>query len=94
MKPHYVHLYFDFDGIHSKEEYDDVVVKWLLESVSDVFGNYSVGGYTNNEEMAALGFKFMSNAKKHLSIHVVYYITMIDVEELVSNMKYTDKFIN
>ena len=88
MKPDFVHLYFDFDSIHSKAEYDDVV-KWL-DGLCEVFGDYSIGGYTNNEEMQSVGFKLIPDAHKYLSIHVVYYNSMIKSDELVSIMRYTD----
>ena len=52
IKPEYVHLYFDFDQIQTSEECDEVY-DWL-EKLKSVFGKYSIGGYSDNEEFAEL----------------------------------------
>lgn len=53
----YVHLYFDFDSIKTTEELDDVI-NWL-NSLKEVFGEYSFGGYTDNESIANnYGFRY------------------------------------
>ena len=51
----YVHLYFDFDTIKSNDEFDDVCC-WL-DRLVEVFGEYSMGGYCDNDDMAAMGFR-------------------------------------
>lgn len=48
--PKYVHLYFDFDEIQDAEEYLEVIE--FLERVKLVFGEYSIGGYTNDAMFA------------------------------------------
>ena len=45
----FVHLYFDFDSIKNEEEFESVM-KWL-DKLKEVFGNYSYGGYCNNDSM-------------------------------------------
>ena len=59
--PEYVHLYFDFDKMKTADEdkdkievseqeqmqrFDDVIC-WL-DSLKPIFGEYSIGGYTDN----------------------------------------------
>ena len=75
-KPEYVHLYFDFDSIETMEQWNDVH-EWL-DSLVPVFGRYSVGGYTNNNEIGfEKMFKYIPNAHHTLSLHAVYYETKI-----------------
>lgn len=78
-KPLYVHLFFDVDDIKSPAEYEEFV-KWL-DSLKPVFQDYCIGGYCNNEEMAAYGFKLIANAKKYLSFHVSFYQTALDADD-------------
>ena len=66
-KPQYVHLYFDFDSIKTKEEYLNVI-EWL-DSLTDVFGKYTIGGYTNDKSLFDQ-FKYIPLANHTLSIHV------------------------
>lgn len=51
----YVHLYFDFDEIQSTNELEEVLV--LLSDLTDTFGDFTYGGYTNNEKVAEYGFR-------------------------------------
>ena len=85
----YVHLYFDFDTIKSNDEFDDVCC-WL-DRLVEVFGEYSMGGYCDNDDMAAMGFRKYENGGHWLSMHVVFYQTCISSEDLVHIMKHTQK---
>ena len=79
-QPLYVHPFFDFDDIGSTTEYEELI-RWL-DSLKPVFGEYSIGGYCNNEEMAAKGYKLIATATKYASLHVAFYQTAIDADEL------------
>lgn len=85
----YVHLYFDFDTIKSNDEFDDVCC-WLGRLV-EVFGEYSMGGYCDNDDMAEVGFRKYEDGGHWLSMHVVFYQTCISSEDLVHIMKHTQK---
>ena len=67
----YVHLYFDFDDIKNSNEYNKVMA-WL-EGLKDVFGEFSIGGYTNDRDMKGLGYRFIEDSEKFISIHVVLH---------------------
>lgn len=84
-----VHLYFDFDSVKTKDEFLSVV-DWL-NSLSSVFGEYSMGGYCNNDEMEEFGFRRFDEGDHYLSMHVVFYETAIKTEDLQTIMKHTDK---
>ncbi len=79
-QPLYVHPFFDFDDIGSTAEYEELI-RWL-DSLKPVFGEYSIGGYCNNEEMAAKGYKLIATATKYASLHVAFYQTAIDADEI------------
>ena len=79
-QPLYVHLFFDIDDIKSTTEYDELI-EWL-DSLKPVFGDYAIGGYCNNEEMAAYGYKLIGTATKYASIHAAFYQTAINADEL------------
>ena len=79
-QPLYVHLFFDIDDINSTDEYDELI-EWL-DSLKPVFGDYAIGGYCNNEEMNAYGYKLIGTATKYASIHVSFYQTAIDADEI------------
>ena len=85
----YVHLYFDFDSISNEDEFLDVF-DWL-EKLKDVFGPFSYGGYCNNEEMEAMGFRRYDEGEHYLSMHVVFYETCISTKDLQMIMKHTAK---
>lgn len=76
----YVHLYFDFDSIKTEDEFLEVW-SWL-DSLKKVFGSYSYGGYCNNEEMEAYGFRRFDEGMHYLSMHVVFYETCISTFDL------------
>ena len=79
-QPLYVHLFFDIDDIDDTTEYKKLI-EWL-DSLKPVFGDYSIGGYCNNDEMAAFGYKLIATATKYASLHVAFYQTAIDADEL------------
>ena len=101
----HVHLYFDFDDILTNDEKtnkieinDDIkaervaeVFTWL-DSLKPVFGEYSVGGYTDNTVIhSKYGFRLYPEGKHYISMHVVFYETMISTHDLELIMKHTDK---
>ena len=49
-KPDEVRLYFDVDELNDEEDYQQLLA-WL-NNVSEVFGPYSIGGYSNDHEFA------------------------------------------
>ena len=61
-QPLYVHLFFDIDDIDDTDEYKKLI-EWL-DSLKPVFGEYAIGGYCNNDEMAAFGYKLIATATK------------------------------
>ena len=83
----YVHLYFDFDTIKSNDEFDDV--SYWLDRLVEVFGEYSMGGYCDNDDMAEVGFRKYEYGGHWLSMHVVFYQTCISSEDLVHIMRHT-----
>ena len=85
IKPEYVHLYFDVDDAKTMDEY--LCFKQWLKCVSDVFGKYSIGGYTNSDEFAKLGYRLWKGSDKVLSLHVVFYETCISSKDLMDIMK-------
>lgn len=86
----YVHLYFDFDSISSMDELDDVI-EWL-DSLKNVFGSYSIGGYTNDLDVNhKYKLRLFIEGEHYASIHVVFYETMISTVDLTSIMKHTNK---
>ena len=87
-KPEYVHLYFDFDSIETEDEYNTVI--GFLDGLKDVFGEYTIGGYTNDEVFSEL-YKYIPNAHHTLSLHVIYYETKIKSSVLIELMKHTKK---
>lgn len=87
-KPKFVHLYFDFDSIINENNYIEAI-EWL-DTLKTVFGNYTIGGYSNNEEFSnKYGYKHIADNKHFLSVHVIFYETKILSEELMEIMKYT-----
>ena len=86
-KPEYVHLYFDFDSIETMEEYNSVI-HWL-DSLKEPFGKYSIGGYTNDNELFGNLYKYIKDAKHTLSLHAVFYETKIKAATLMKIMTHT-----
>ena len=86
---HY-HLYFDFDSISSEEDYQKVL-NWL-DSLTETFGPYTIGGYTNSETLAEkTGLRYYPEGDHFCSIHTIYYTTKIKGKELQEIMKYSKK---
>ena len=85
----FVRPYFDFDELSSREEYDEVV-DWL-DSLSEIFGEYSLAGYTDDVEMSELGFRFNPEGNHFLSVHAVFYTVRIKQNELAQIMRWTEK---
>ena len=70
----YIHLYFDFDQIKSIDELDSVF-EWLAD-LTDVFGEHTYGGFTDDDEVAdSYGFTLFPEGNYFVSIHVIYYQT-------------------
>ena len=104
IKEEYVHLYFDIDDVKTLEEYL-CFNSWLLK-ISEIFGKFSIGGYTNNKEFsiggytnnkefAEYGYRFWQESEKTLSLHVVFYESCISSADLTDIMKMKNgKFIN
>ena len=93
IKPEYVRFYIDVDEVNNVEEY--LKFRLWLESLSSVFGKYSIGGYTNSEQFANYGFRLWPESEKTLSLHVVFYETCISSVDLMDIMKQKNyKFIN
>ena len=77
-----VRLYFDVDEIEDETQYKELIA-WL-DSLTDVFGPYSIGGYTNDENFAdEHGFRFIEGDSHFLSAHIIYYTTMLGTEDLL-----------
>ena len=84
----YVHPYFDFDDISNEEDTADAI-EWL-DSLTPLFGDYSLGGLTTSESLAnAFGFRYVEKDKHYISMHAVFYQTAIDVNDLVRIMHHT-----
>ncbi|KAA6366056.1 MAG: hypothetical protein EZS28_038417 [Streblomastix strix] len=84
----YCHPYFDFDHIESNDQYASVIT-WLDSLVSE-FGQYSIGGYSNDPKICAThNLKYITDATKKISIHVVFYekrIKQTDIMEIVKKI--------
>ena len=77
-----IRLYFDVDEIQDESQYKELT-DWF-ESLTDVFGPYSIGGYTNDQDFAdAHGFRFIEGDSHFLSAHIIYYTTMLSTEDLL-----------
>lgn len=86
-KPEYVHLYFDFDDFENESELNDAL-KWC-NGLKKVFGEYSYGGYTTIDTIADNhGIALIEDGHHTISIHVIFYETMIRANELVEIMKW------
>ena len=91
QKPEYVHFYIDSDNIETREEYDEFV-EWL-ESLSEHFGKYAIGGYTVNNDLFGDLYKCQPKHKdpkeNHtLSLHGAFYETKIKSKTLMKIMKH------
>lgn len=92
--PEYVRLYFDVDKIKTVEQYNNMIEE--LNGLSEVFGEYTIGGYTTDIELASVSkLKFVKKVitvgyedtkkqpeVKTFSAHVVFYQTKIAVTDI------------
>ncbi|KAA6377660.1 MAG: hypothetical protein EZS28_026813 [Streblomastix strix] len=82
----YCHPYFDFDHIESNEQYTSVIT-WLDSLVSE-FGQYSIGGYSNDPNICVThNLKYITDATKKISIHVVFYEKRILQQDMMEIVK-------
>lgn len=66
----YFHPYFDFDHFESLGQYESVL-KWPDSLVSE-FGQYSIGGYSNNSEInSKLNLKYIEKSKKSINSYCI-----------------------
>lgn len=69
----------------------DGVIQWL-NSLKAVFGDYTIGGYTNNKDInEKYQFRLYPEGNHFISMHVVFYRTMLKASELEEIMKHTVK---
>ena len=72
------------------KRFDDVI-QWL-DSLKTVFGEYSIGGYTDSQAVYdKYHLRLYPEGKHFVSVHVVYYQTKISTKDLMSIMKFTEK---
>ncbi|KAA6397872.1 MAG: hypothetical protein EZS28_006600 [Streblomastix strix] len=82
----YCHPYFDFDHIESNEQYASVLT-WL-DSLVNEFGQYSIGGYSNDPKICAThNLKYITDVAKKISIHVVFYEKLIQQADMMEIVK-------
>ncbi|KAA6356566.1 MAG: hypothetical protein EZS28_047907, partial [Streblomastix strix] len=82
----YSHPYFDFDHIESNEQYASVIT-WLDSLVSE-FGQYSIGGYSNDPNICVThNWKYITDATKKISIHVVFFENRIQQADMMEIVK-------
>jgi len=75
----YIHFFLDID-MYLIDDMQNIMA--FIEKLSTVFGEYSIGGYSNQEYLAKLlGIRFNHKADKGLSLHVVFYTTMISTHD-------------
>ena len=83
----YIHPYMDFDGcvgdaddsnnhIKNIDDYNKVI-DWL-NTLSEIFGEYSVCGYTNDEQTSSqTHLAYIKKSAKYISFHVVFYTVKV-----------------
>ena len=60
--------------------------------VEEVFGYYTFGGYTNNEQVSEeYGLRYIEGCDHFVSMHVVFYKTAISTEDLMEIMQHTKR---
>ena len=93
-KPDEVRLYFDVNELNDEEDYKQLLA-WL-NKVSEVFGPYSIGGYSNDRDFAdKFGFRFIEGEQHYLRAYIVFYGIKIKADELITIMEHKYKtFIN
>lgn len=85
-KPEYIRPYFDFDSIETVEEYNKLH-EWL-NNLKNTLGEYSIGGYTGDEEISKIThLKYIPNAHHKVSLHVVFYQSSVSSSYFVDVMK-------
>jgi hypothetical protein len=100
VKPDFVRPYFDYDDLKSIEEFNEC--KKQLDEWSKVFGPYSYGGYSYDEEVAdEIDVTFieklkLTGPKQHfISLHLVYYESKIKAIDLREFAKTKDgRYVN
>ena len=79
----------------AEEGHYEQFIEWLRH-VSEVFGPYSIGGYSNDESFADKhGFRFIKDDEHFLSAHIVFYDDKIKADDLITIMAHKYKsFVN
>ena len=68
----YIRIYIDCDHISNINEYNQFIS--YCNSIKNTLGEYSIGGYTNDIDISnQIGLKYIKNADKIISIHIVFY---------------------
>lgn len=68
----YIRIYIDCDHISNINEYNQFIN--YCNSIKNTLGDYSIGGYTNDIDISnQIGLKYIKNADKIISIHIVFY---------------------
>lgn len=88
----FIHLFFDIDHIDNREELDEAIE--YLNGLSIELGYYSLGGYTNNEQLAEELHIPFCDSTKFVSLHAVFYETKISYNMLRKWFKPSNKFID
>ncbi len=85
--PSRIRPYFDFDSISTLEEYNKLL-EWL-NNLKNTLGDYSIGGYTGDEEISKIThLKYIPNAHHKVSLHVVFYQSSVSSPYFVDVMGY------
>lgn len=85
----HLRLYFDFDSISNPDELDEAL-SWL-DSLKSVFGEYTYSGYSNDPDIADLyNLRFIEGNKHYISMHIIFYQTMITSQDLLRIMHHTN----
>jgi hypothetical protein len=81
----YIRMFFDID---IKEDngalvlYNTVIDR--MNKLKELFGDYSVSGYSNIESIAnEIGCAYRKNASKALSLHIVFYESRLLISDLI-----------
>lgn len=87
----FLHLFFDVDHITNKQEIDDMIN--YFNGLSQFFGNYSMGCYTNNDVIAEeLNINFQDESDKFFSAHIVFYESKISKQIFKKYFKPNDLY--
>lgn len=89
----FCHLFFDVDHIENETEINEMIE--YFNKLSEKFGNYSIGCYTNDEYVAdKLKITFIDESEKFFSAHVIFYQSKISKSTFKKWFKTTDKYID